>query len=125
MQMIWAAMDACMSLSLSFSEPARVRTTPAMRPDRLGPASLNQRVRLMSSPLMMTLASMICAGWMLWEPGTRGKESPGVAFGGEKADGGRRGRDFGSLRRVAMEDQIRITINSSNAASDQIRITST
>jgi hypothetical protein len=58
----------------------------------------------------MTLASIIFAGWTLREPGTRGKESPGVALGGEKADGGRRGRDFGSLRRVAMKDQIRIVV---------------
>ena len=110
MRAISVVIDTCMSLRLSCSDPVRVRTTPAMRSDRLGPASLNQRVRLMSSPVMMTLASIIFAGWTLREPGTRGKESPGVALGGEKADGGRRGRDFGSLRRVAMKDQIRIVV---------------
>lgn len=42
---------------------------------------------------------MILGGWAVFEPGTRGKESPGVALGGVKAEGGRRGRDFGFLRR--------------------------
>ena len=88
-----------MSFILSCSVPVKVRTTPAILSDRLGPASPNQRVRLISSSLMMTFASAILAGCALWVTGTRGKESPELVLGGVKADKGRRGRDFGFLQR--------------------------
>ena len=93
----------CAHSAIAFSTssgpmPRSDNTTPPLFPPKTCPVSFFHWVR---SPLETTTwASTMWAGCTVLGLGGKGNCSEVPVFGGENAEGGRRGSDFGPLRRI-------------------------